>query len=368
MSNLTVDTRDLAHAVAWAAKTLPARPSVPTLAGILVHAEDGRVDLSGFDYDAHTRATVTADGGLTGTWLVSGKLAEAVTKTLDPKRPTVITADGTHVRLANGATRVSMPTMPVEDYPTLPTMPQPVGTVDAKTFADAVARVAPATGPHATPTFLCGVHLKADDSQLRLSASDRYRAAIGTVDWDGDNFETLVLADQIGKLASTLSHGADAVTVSHADNLFGLSTETRSAVLRRLAIEGENASYPDIGKMFPSLESTVVRLDTTPLKVAVERAALVLEPKAAIRLTSDGGALRILGTGLGEVDDEVAADVTGGPLDIRCNPAYLLTALSTVGAATVNLWFGAPHRPFSVTSADQDETYRHIVVPVRSLT
>ncbi|MFM9797395.1 DNA polymerase III subunit beta, partial [Streptomyces turgidiscabies] len=41
----------LAESVAWAARSLPSRPSVPILAGLLVEAEDGQITLSGFDYE-----------------------------------------------------------------------------------------------------------------------------------------------------------------------------------------------------------------------------------------------------------------------------------------------------------------------------
>ena len=37
----------LAESVAWAARSLPSRPSVPILAGLLVEAEDGQITLSG---------------------------------------------------------------------------------------------------------------------------------------------------------------------------------------------------------------------------------------------------------------------------------------------------------------------------------
>ena len=40
----------LAEAVQWAARSLPTRPSVPILAGLLVRAHESGVTLSSFDY------------------------------------------------------------------------------------------------------------------------------------------------------------------------------------------------------------------------------------------------------------------------------------------------------------------------------
>ena len=51
----------LAEAVAWAARSLPARPPVPVLAGLLLEADDRTLTLSSFDYEVSARVEVPAD-------------------------------------------------------------------------------------------------------------------------------------------------------------------------------------------------------------------------------------------------------------------------------------------------------------------
>src|SRR3712207_6826042 len=46
-----VERDALADAVAWTAKSLPSRPSVPVLAGVLMRVADGQLQVSGFDYE-----------------------------------------------------------------------------------------------------------------------------------------------------------------------------------------------------------------------------------------------------------------------------------------------------------------------------
>ena len=52
----------LADAVAWAARSLPVRPSVPVLAGLLIETADSGdgLVLSTFDYETSARATLPA--------------------------------------------------------------------------------------------------------------------------------------------------------------------------------------------------------------------------------------------------------------------------------------------------------------------
>ena len=61
----------LAEAVAWTARALPARPTIPVLAGIRLQADDELV-LSSFDYDVSAQATVPVSTEEAGTALVSG--------------------------------------------------------------------------------------------------------------------------------------------------------------------------------------------------------------------------------------------------------------------------------------------------------
>ena len=56
-----VDRDVLADAVAWAARSLPVRPSVPVLSGLLIEASDDGLVLSTFDYETSARATLAAD-------------------------------------------------------------------------------------------------------------------------------------------------------------------------------------------------------------------------------------------------------------------------------------------------------------------
>ena len=76
----------LADAAAWVARSLPARPPVPVLGGVLVEASSGpsgeRLTVSGFDYETSARVEVEATIGDPGRVLVSGRLLADITRAL----------------------------------------------------------------------------------------------------------------------------------------------------------------------------------------------------------------------------------------------------------------------------------------------
>src|SRR3712207_7904446 len=129
----------LADAVAWTARSLPPRPSVPVLAGILLEVDGSTLSVSGFDYEVSARAEVDVQATETGRALVPGRLLAEITRALPP-HPVEITAEGPRLALTCGNARFSLPTLPVEDYPALPSMPSSAGGVDSDVLAEALAQ------------------------------------------------------------------------------------------------------------------------------------------------------------------------------------------------------------------------------------
>ena len=105
---IRVERDNLADAVAWVAKSLPTRPSVPVLGGVPLDAGgddgDGALTVSGFDYEVSATVSVSATIAEGGKVLVSGRLLADITKAL-PAQPVDITVDGARVGITCGAGR-----------------------------------------------------------------------------------------------------------------------------------------------------------------------------------------------------------------------------------------------------------------------
>src|SRR3954447_18703045 len=91
-----VERDALAEAVAWAARSLPARPTVPVLAGLLLEGTTSGLVISSFDYEVSGRVDLDADVQDQGRALVSGRLLADITRSLPPQSVQV-TTDGAKV-------------------------------------------------------------------------------------------------------------------------------------------------------------------------------------------------------------------------------------------------------------------------------
>ncbi len=80
---------DFADAVAWVARNLPTRPTVPVLAGVLLTGTDEGLTISGFDYEVSAEVRVPAEIASPGSvFLVSGRLLSDITRRCRPSRST----------------------------------------------------------------------------------------------------------------------------------------------------------------------------------------------------------------------------------------------------------------------------------------
>jgi DNA polymerase-3 subunit beta len=389
-----VERDPFAEAVAWAARSLPPRPPVPVLAGLLLEIgpDQERLSLSSFDYEVSANASVEVTAAEAGRVLVSGRLLAEIGRSL-PSHPIDFSVEGSRVVLACGSARFTLPTLPVDDYPALPDMPTTAGTVSADVFATAVAQVAIAAGRDDTLPVLTGVRVEIEGDRVTLAATDRYRLAVRELRWQpetpGLSAVALIPARTLADTAKALTGGAQVTvslsTGSAGQGLIGFTGRTASGTAsaageRRTTTRLLDGEYVKYRSLLPEDSSANAFIETAPFVEAVKRVSLVAPRNTPVRLTFTGD-LVVLEAGTGE-DAQASESVeakfdrrdgdTAEEFSIAFNPAYLLDGLGAVAAETTRFDFTAPTKPAvlrggkqSDESATDGDDYRYLLMPVR---
>ncbi len=369
-----VERDALADAVAWTAKSLPNRPSVPVLAGVLMRVSDGMLTVSGFDYEVSSQVAVTVQADSDGAALVSGRLLAEITKAL-PAKPVEVAAVGSHLELVCGSARFTLPTMPVEDYPTLPAMPESAGVIEASAFAHAVAQVAIAAGRDDTIPMLTGVRMELEGSTLSLLATDRYRAAVRELTWrpndDGISIQALVPARTLADTAKTLGPIGGEVTVALSRGGIGEGMIGFAGAARRTTSRLLDPDFPKIRSLFPDQHQAQARLNVAALNEVVKRVSLVADRTTPVRLRFADGEV-VIEAGSSEdarASEAMEAQFTGEPLTVAFNPGYLLDGLAVLDAPTVLVSFTTAMKPAVISPVGDDGEpvpgYRYLIMPMR---
>ncbi|MFI5693658.1 DNA polymerase III subunit beta [Kribbella sp. NPDC051586] len=365
----------LAEAVGWVARGLPSRPSVPILAGMVVEAADGQVTLSGFDYESSARVSVPAEVADEGRVLVSGRLLSDICRSM-PRDSVDLSGEAARVQVSSGAARFVLHTLPLDEYPPLPEIPQASGVVDGDVFARAVSQVVSAAGRDDTLPVFTGIRLEIRGSTISLLATDRYRLALRSFPWEpvdaGAEANALVPAKLLADVAKAMAGHELTLALGSTrtgDGLIGFEGGGRHATSR--LIDGE---FPKVRSLIPAegaITSTVT-VDTAALVEAVKRVALVAERSAPVRLTfADGAATLDAGNGEeAQASESVEITLTGDPVVTGFNAGYLLDGLASLGTPIAHFAFTQTTKPANLTGLRApDETpstdAAYILMPMR---
>ena len=334
---------DFADAVAWVARILPTKqPSRPILAGVLI---------TGFDSDVSAEVHVPAEIASPGSVLVSGRLLSEITRSL-PAKPVEVSVEGSRMLLACGSAKFSLPTMPVEDYPTLPTLPAETGVVPADLFTEAVGQVAVAAGRDETISMLTGIRVEISGSKVVLAATDRFRLAVRELTWSTTSPDVeaavLVPAKMLAEAAKAVTSGSDVHLALGTGSAVGDARllGMRSAGKRGTTSLLEN-EFPKFRQLLPAEHTAMATIAVAELAEAIKRVALVADRGAQVRMEFSVDSLRLSAgaDGVGSAEEELAVEFAGEPLTIAFNPIYLTDGLGSLHSDRVTFGFTTSSKP-----------------------
>lgn len=398
----------LGDAVSWVARTLPTRPVVPVLAGMLLEAAGDVLRLSCFDYEVSAQAAVPAEAGEPGRALVPGRLLAEIVRNLPPADVEVSTTAGM-VTVTCGSAEFALVSLPMADYPQLPELPAVAGTVDGGLLATAAAQVVPSASRDDTLPMLTGVYVDVDGAVLTLAATDRYRMGVRRLPWEpadpAARFSALVPAKTLSDVARTVAAGVP-VTVAvgapgpdgsrQADGVIGFESARRRLTARLIGAE-----FIKYEARFPASYEAIADLPALAFSEAVRRVSLVADRGVPIQLAfrRDVVVVQAQSDGRARAVESVPVSLAGPDQVISFNPQYLLDGLAAALAPTsdadhatgrIRLRFTSPARPALITwvpgdrsgarsdegnglatpaaatDAGGDSEFRYLVVPLRA--
>ncbi|GAA3423904.1 DNA polymerase III subunit beta [Streptosporangium sandarakinum] len=363
---LRVNRDVLADAVAWSARVLPSRPTVPVLSGLLLEAGDDIV-LSAFDYDVSARVSAEADVAEPGRALVPGRVLAEITRSL-PAQPVEIVTSGAEAVLTCGSIEFGLPTMPVEDFPALPATPARLGAIGGGVFATAVGQVAPATSRDEALPMLTGVRIDIAGETVTMAATDRYRIAAREFDWRPERPDAtaaaVVPARALVEVAKSLRGGE--VSIGLGDGVAGFESVDRSTTVRLL-----DEQFIDYRSRLT--EDWPIRADVrvAPFIEAIRRVGLVAERNTAIRLSFDHGQVFIQAGGgeIGRGAESMDVELSGDAIQIAFQAHFLLDGLSGVETEFARIHMQSSSRPALITEVpgDADPAFRYLTMSLRAV-
>ena len=368
-----VEPNELVDAVNWVARSLSSRPIKPELLGIMIDV-DTSITLTGSDLETSTKAILRADISAKGKVLVPGRLLAEIARAL-PNKPITFTLDGSRVLVTAGAAKFTLPTLSVNEYPSLPELPETAGVIPSDVFSHAVNQVAIAAGKDDSLPTLTGVHIEINQNKITLAATDRYRLAVRELNWQAKNSDievnTLVRARTLADAAKSLTAHSQVTLalspINSNERLIGFLSELKTMTSRTL-----DGTFPPFKHLLPTDSVAEATIEVAPFLDSVRRVALVTDKTVPLRLIFAHNSLQ-LEAGAGEdaqATEELEIIYTGEPINIAFNPQYLTDGLQAIGTPYVQINFTGASKPAVLTgkhelSGTRDISYQYLLMPMR---
>ncbi len=368
----TVDSAVLTDSVNWVSRSL-SRPIMTALLGIVIDAQKD-VTLSASDLETSAKSSFNADVKEAGRVLVPGRLLSEISKNL-PNKPVSFTLDGSRVLVTAGSAKFTLPTLPINEYPNLPTLPETSGNITSDLFATAVNQVAIAAGRDDSLPTLTGIHVDINKESITLAATDRYRLAVREINWTPNDPEITTsallrartLADAARTISNTKNVSLAIAPTSSNERLVGFSSEAKSMTSRQL-----DGTFPPYRHLLPAESIATAVIEVSKLLDSVRRVALVTDKTVPLRLKFKDNTLQLeAGTGDdAQATEELDITYQGEAIDIAFNPTFLTDGLNALGTTYVNIAFTGSNKPAMLSGknkidGDIDSSYRYLLMPMR---
>lgn len=364
---LSLPRSSLLSTLQLVSRVVSTRTTLPSLAGILLAADDDAVRVRATDMElAVTRALDGATVERSGTVLAPGRLLADVARNL-PEGEVRLEhrVEQGDLEITAGAARFHLRTLNLDDFPRLPEFDADGVTLPAGPLAATIDRVARAASRDEVRPILTGVLLEAEDTRLTMVATDSYRLSVKHNELERPVPEPLsanVPARALRELSRAISaESPDGVEIAMPGNqvLFRAGPVLISSRL----IEGQ---FPSWRQLIPESFEHEVRLPREELLDVTRRIGQLAQRNAPLRLAFAEGELTVAAEtpDVGDASESIPAPFSGEPLEIAFNPQFLTDGIDSVDGEELTLHLSSPLRPGLLRPVGRED-FSYLAMPIR---
>jgi len=360
---VTCPRDELARALGVVSRGVSTRTTVQILAGILLHASGGRLELAATDMELSLRTSFDASIESEGSVVVPGRLLLELARLLPDAEVTIEhKLEEAAVEIRSGAATYRLHTYNAEDFPRLPDAEAAERhEVDRETLLETISRVSRSASRDESRPVLTGVLMKFEPGKLVMAATDSYRLSVKETAIEGTvpELEAIVPARALQELARVAQAGERIELGLHENQVI---FSTGDALLTTRRIDGQ---FPNYKQLVPEAFDHELALPREELLDVVRRVSVMAQRNSPLRLRFGDGELTVSAQtqDVGEARESLPVSFGGEPLEIGFNAEFLRDGIEAVGGEQLRLKLISPLRP-AVLQGD-DDTFLYLIMPIR---
>ena len=365
----SMNAQDLLEGLNTVTRALSARPSKQILEGVLISAEDNRIQMTCSDGSLVIEYTNAASIQEEGQAVLPGRLFTELIRKMPAGTVSISITDNRTATIRCMKNRSNLAIMNAAEYPEI--KPLTAGSqvkIPQKKLKDMITRVVFAIATDESRQILTGSLLEVSRSEARLIALDGFRLAMqklfqpfelpeGT-----DVVKAIIPGKVLNELARILPD--DDAFCTMLFNQSRMQCTFGNIRMSSVLLAGE---YIDYRRILPTEFKSEARADRSSVQDAIERASLMAREgkNNLIKMSFRDDVLKITSNAeLGDVEEEMEASLVGDPVDIAFNARYITDVIRNVPDDELCMKFNSSVSPCVVVPQTGDD-YLYLILPVR---
>jgi DNA polymerase III subunit beta len=368
---VSLTQENLNRALGLVGRIVSSRSSLPVLGNVLLSTDKNRLKLAATNLEVGINfwigGKIEQEGAVTiPARLVSEFVASLPSGTID------LEGDDVGLTIKTNHYQSHINGISADEFPLIPQIKaDPVLTLPAAQFRDALLQVVVAASLDESRPVLAGVYMFVEEKELYLVATDSYRLAerrLAIKKPPAGKLEVIVPAKTMQELARILADAESELSIYVADNQ--IMFEVDSIELTSRLIDGQ---FPNYRQIIPQKIETAIEIDTAEFSRITKVASLFARENAGgVRLEiKQGGQVSIVSAASQLGDNVSSADcITKGPDgEISLNTRYLADALAVIKTEQVEFSTSGKLSACAIQPLDDKGNpteYLHIIMPLRT--
>lgn len=371
--DIVVTKAELAGALGRVQGIVERKNTVPILSCVLFEARGSELSISATDLEIYLRSRHPAQVAKEGAVTAPAKKLFEIVRELPEGEVRLVSGDKGWVKIEMGRARFKVMSLPNDDFPALPeAVDGEKIEIAPSVLVEAVEKTNFAMSHDQTRQALNGVLLEiepagGDEADLRLVATDGHRLAFiqrrcrAAVAGPRGMIVPRKAITELRKLIGEEAAGAPVEIALQENRLF---LRVGPALLVTRLVDGQ---FPDYRQVIPTGGTKIAIVEREAFYRAVRRVSTVTADRVSLvrfGFTADRAAVTAVNPELGEASEDIAAECTGGDIELGMNARYVMDVFSVIEQEKVVIEMNEVLSPVLVRPLG-DEGYRCVVMPMR---
>ncbi len=365
--NIECRTNQLVRVVEKSSRATGKNLSLPVLSCIYLDADQSSNSLNlratnleiGVDFKLKVKCLESGKAAVPGNILLNFLFS------INPESDLKIVLDNGNLKISSKNNSSLIKCLPTEDFPNIPIVLGDKETlIKSKEFINGIKSVWYSASNSTIKPELASVYITAGEQELIFVSTDSFRLAEKKVYYKNptDFQPTLLPYKNIPDIIKILDGFDGDLKLSFDKNQMSFSFGSGTLVSR--IIDG---SFPDYKQIIPQSPLTEVVVLKNDLVSTIHGAQVFSDAFNQIRFKIDPEARKFSimtkNNDVGEFTEDIAAKISGDPIEISFNHKYILDAMQSINGESISLYLSGSGKPMIIKGAG-DKSFTYIVMPM----